>query len=214
MTRAGGRGQAPDFRVVHYHGPVLGRVDDVFECQARVVGDRVMIECGGPQAVRAQSRHEFERGLRVEHPVPVLTAEVAHQVVNGESEADLQRGVRVPAINRQQEGNGAREMRRQPHQQPPLLARFANQLEAQLLEVAQPAVDQFGRPAGRAAGEIARFNQRDFQTAQSRLARFGSVSSSAIGSSFPRSRFARTLDVGRPEESDKWAVPEQLFTKP
>ena len=130
-----------------------------------------MIEGGGPQAVRAQSRHELDRGLSVEHPVPVLTAEVAHQVVNGESEADLQRGVRVLVINRQQERNRAREVRRQPHQQPPLLARFADQLEAQLLEVAQPAVDQLGRPAGRAAGEIARFHQRDFQTAQSRLTR-------------------------------------------
>ena len=38
-ARAGRRCQAPDFRVVHRDGTVLGGVKDVFECQARVVGD-------------------------------------------------------------------------------------------------------------------------------------------------------------------------------
>src|SRR5439155_20796069 len=53
-----------------------------------------------------------------------------------------------------------------PQQQPAFVQGLVDQPEVATFEVAQPAVDEFGRDAAGAGGEIALVDQSDAQTAQ------------------------------------------------
>ena len=101
----------------------------------------------------------------------VFFAQPAEQVVKRQPQANLERRVWVACINGQQERDGFHQVRRHTGEQPALAARLAHELEFVLLEVAQPAMNQFRGPAGGAGGEIARLDQSDFHPRQRRLAR-------------------------------------------
>src|SRR5271169_1054756 len=110
----------------------------------------------------------------------VFASEVAQQIVERKSQTNFEGRIRVALINGKQEGDRPRQMRRELQQQAALAARFMHQLELELLEIAQSAVNQFGRPAAGAAGKVARFDQYDFKATQGGVARRGrSVDSTA-----------------------------------
>ena len=173
LMRAGARGEGKraDLSVVRNYRAVLGGVENEFQCEARVVGLRVVIDRGGAQAL-ALKRRNCSRGLvGLEHAMAVRAPEVSEQIVKRQAEADLERVVRIAVIYREQEGQRASQVRRELAQPAPLGARFVDEPEIELLEITQPAVDELGRAAGSAAGKILGLNQRHLQAAQRRLAR-------------------------------------------
>ena len=67
-------------------------------------------------------------------------------------------------------GHGSHEVRRKPGQeQPPLAQRLAHEAQVEHLEVAQAAVDQLARAAGRARRDVARLHERDREPAGGRV---------------------------------------------
>src|SRR5687767_6102352 len=62
-------------------------------------------------------------------------------------------------------------MRRDAKQGATLAARLEDEVQVTVFEVPDPAVYQSRRTARRAAGEVARFEQRDAQAAQRRVTR-------------------------------------------
>ena len=71
-----------------------------------------------------------------------------------------------PVLEREQEGRGMNQMRRDLlDQEPPLVQRLANQFDVEALEVAQPAVDQLARTARGSRSEVALFDKSHRQAA-------------------------------------------------
>ena len=82
----------------------------------------------------------------------------AHDVVDADAEAGVST-VDPPALQRVDELNGLGQVRAERLQgEPAFLEGFEDQTEVELLEVAQTAVEQLGRTAGGAGGEVAGFD--------------------------------------------------------
>ena len=144
---------------------MLGGVEGVFKSQPRVIRFRVVVERGRAQPFPAKGGYRPQSFLRAQHAVAIAPAQVSEQVVNGKPQSNLERRVRITFVNREEEGDGPGKVRGELQEQPPLPPGFVDELEIELFEVTQAAVDQLGRAAGSAARKVACLNQCHFQSA-------------------------------------------------
>jgi hypothetical protein len=96
-----------------------------------------------------------------------------------------------------EERHRAHQVRREPGgEQPPLAQRLVHQPELQLLQVAQAAVDQLRRPAGRAGGDVARLDQRHGQPARRGVERGTGPGDAATDDDHVEPLRAQAVEVG------------------
>ena len=132
----------------------------------RVVNLGVVVAHRARQPVRGQRGGQLQRAAGGQVPVmrngPVRSF---HRVVEGQPGPDV-RPLDHLLVQREQERDGLDQMRGElGHQQVAFPQRLADQLEVELLQVPQPAVDQLARPARGARGQVARLHQGDPQAA-------------------------------------------------
>ena len=93
----------------------------------------------------------------------------AQVVVEEEPEPD-QQGRAQAAMMREHEPERPDDVRGHGEQHLPLAQRLAHQAEGEVLQVAQPAVDELGRGRGRAAGQVGLLRQQHGQSAPGGIA--------------------------------------------
>ncbi len=93
------------------------------------------------------------------------------KVIQRQAGAQLQPFGQPGIVERQQEGQRAHQVRRNPHQMAPLAQGFAHQAEFHIAQIAKPAMGQLGIVGTGGAGEVARFHQSDLQPAQGAITR-------------------------------------------
>ena len=138
--------------------------------EAGVVDLGVEIADPAGHGVLAQRGHGTQAaGAR---QVPVAwhrRVEPGEPVVEQEARAH-ERTVPGSALEREQQRHGVDEVRRELlREQPALMERLAHEADVELLEVAQPSVDELARPARRAGGEVALLDQRHGEAAAGRI---------------------------------------------
>ena len=94
-----------------------------------------------------------------------------HQIVELQTDADLPRLASRAAIQRNEELERLDEMRAQRQQPLALAQRLMHEIELEMLEISQPAVDEPRRRAARPAADVAAIEEQRLQAAQRRLAR-------------------------------------------
>src|SRR5579884_3823335 len=106
-----------------------------------------MIERARPQPVCPKARNAPKKLVLAQHLMAVRRAKISQKIVNRETQAYLERRIRIAVVNRNQERHRPRQVRRKLTQQPSFAPCFAHQTEFKLLKIAQAAVDQLGRTA-------------------------------------------------------------------
>ena len=158
--------EADDGDVVGDRGAVVGGGAGDGHRVAGVVDLGVVVLEGADHRVVAHRRRDPHRLALGEVTVPghSLVA-AAERVVEDHPGADVGR---FPALlQREEEGDGADQVRGQRLQQEAALAqRLADQAEVYLLEVAEPAVDQLARARRGPGGVVARLQQRHREAAR------------------------------------------------
>lgn len=91
------------------------------------------------------------------------------QVVKSEAGADRETRSRTVAVDRQEDLDRSDELRDMLEEPGPLAQRLAHQLELQMFEVAQPAVDHLRRPRRRLRPALPLLEQRDVVVAPRQL---------------------------------------------
>ena len=97
--------------------------------------------------------------------------QAGEQVIHQQPHAQRQQGIGIAAIYRKDETRRSDQVWRHLQQHLAFLHRLGDELEVELLQIPQPAVDELGRPTARARSEIVLLDQRDTKAAQARLAR-------------------------------------------
>jgi len=103
--------------------------------------------------------------------VSLLCRDARHLLVRPQPGAQLHHAGARPAVHRQRHALGDREVRRDLAQRPPLGRGLEDEPDLTLLEVAQAAVDQLGRAARGARGEISALDECGAQSAHRSIAR-------------------------------------------
>ena len=132
----------------------------------RVIDLRVVVEHGAGEPVRRQRRRALQRSARGQVPVPRHRPPRAlHRVVQHQARAHV-RPLDHLLVQRVQERDRLDQVRGElGHEQVAFPQRLVDQLEVELLQVPQAAVDELARPARRARGQVARLHQGHPQAA-------------------------------------------------
>ena len=150
-------------------GAACERGSEHRERQPRVILDPVVVDDPAGQALAPQVRRVLDRARRPkvlrEPAVPPRTEQVVQEDAAPVEALVEQRD----AVDREEERLQGHEVRREPEQPRALLQRLVDQPEVELLQVAQPAVDQPGRPPGRPRGDVALLHERSAQSAARRV---------------------------------------------
>ena len=148
---------------------VGGRRADGRQRVAGVVGLGVVVEQPTGQGVALEGRGQLERSGAGQLLVARHRARAAHRVVEGQAGGDVG-ALPAAAGQRVEEGDRLDEVRCDAAQhQLALLERLAHEVEVHLLEVAQAAVEELGRPRRRAGGEVALLDEGRRETAGGRV---------------------------------------------
>ena len=134
-----------------------------------VVGLGVVVEQAAGQRVALEGRGELERAGAGQLLVARHGAGAAHRVVERQPGRDV--GPLPAAVGqRVEEGDRLDEVRGDAAQHElALLERLAHEVEVHLLEVAQAAVEELGRPGRRAGGEVALLDEGGRQATRGRV---------------------------------------------
>ncbi len=136
---------------------------------ACVVLDAVVVEQATAEAVASEGRREVERLDPREAPMPAAVVPGAEDVVQGQSGVvEGLRQVRQP-VDREEQRLDPDEVRGQRQQVRALGEGLADQAEPELLEVAQPAVDQPGRARRRPGRDVVLLHERRPHPARDRI---------------------------------------------
>ena len=126
----------------------------------RVVDLRVVVEHGAREPVGGQRRGAFQRAAGGQ--VPVMRHRPAgslHRVVQDQARPDVG-ALDHLLVQRVHEGNRLDQVRGElGHEQVAFPQGLVDELEVELLQVPQAAVDELARPAGGARGQVARLHQ-------------------------------------------------------
>src|SRR5262245_11051903 len=96
-------------------------------------------------------------------------APASQQIIKPQSKSHFQRAVVIPPpilVDWDDERKGAGEPRRISSKHRSFAQPFAYEREIEMLQIPQPAMDEFCRTAGRTGGEISLFDERDAQAAR------------------------------------------------
>ena len=154
--RAGDAGPREDEGAV-----LLGRPRDRKGEPGVVLDPVVEHECAA-KTVPPERGRRLERVGHAEEAVPAAVPSRAEEVVQREA-APVERPREHGAVQREQQRLEADEMRSEPKKAAPLGERFADEPEPELLEVAEPAVDEPRRPARRPRGDVRSLHQGDVE---------------------------------------------------
>ena len=156
------RAQRRAARAREHDGAAIACVDGVQHHEARIVDPGVRIDEATP-VIGAQRRAGDVRA-QVDARGGGEAAPPREMVVEEQPGADEPRGTQVRGV-RHDEVQRPDEVRRGGEQHLALAQRLAHQAEVQLLEVAQPAVDELGARRGGVRGEIVLLAQHHRQAA-------------------------------------------------
>ena len=140
-----GRNQAGDPHVVGDLGPVGRRRPDRGDDQSGVVALGIEIHRPAGQPRFPDQRLGKQKVSLAERPVAAHITPRGKDVVQGQPGRDFPAGHPVALEDRQDEGEGPDQVGGETEQNPTLLQRLPDQVEAALFEIAQPAVDEAAR---------------------------------------------------------------------
>src|SRR5262249_35339623 len=134
----------------------------------------VVIEERAFQSLRIELRRETQRFIATQSTMAREVVPPSQQIVKPQSQPHLQRAIVVPPrifVDRNDEWERPGESRSGLCQDRAFAKSFGDEGEVEMFQVPQPAVDEFGRAAGCACGEITLFDQRDTQATRRRVKR-------------------------------------------
>ncbi len=146
------------------------RVDGVLQRHARVVGGAVVIEEPTLELLAQERRLQLVDATGAHGAVQLGRAEFGKAVINPQADVEDEQPRAIALVDRHQEFERPDQVRRQLHQERPLVGALEHQPELRVLEVAQAAVHQLRRFGRRSRREIGFLDERDFQAAQRRVA--------------------------------------------
>ena len=160
-----------DLRRRPHHRAVASRGTRDGEGVPGVIGLGVEVPHSTDQRIRPQPREHPQGGAPAEVLLPRHAGVAAHRVVQRQAGGHVRP---LPPVvgQRIEERNRLDQVRGQPgRHQLPLAQRLAHQAELELLQIAQAAVEQLGRPARGSGGEVARLDQSHGQPTGGRVER-------------------------------------------
>src|SRR5205823_4961902 len=202
-------------RVGFHERAVRGRVERVLDDEPLGIARlRVEVARAADEPVRVQARELREQRVARERRVTRERAVRRQPVVEREPERDLPALAPRALVDGNAELERRDEVRREAQQPLALLERLAHEPDLEVLEVAEPAVNEPRGRAARATGEIVALDEEHREPRERGLARDrGAVDAPADHDHVERSargrggrRFARVLAQGR-----VWPVPRTWY---
>ena len=147
------------------------RVDDELDDDALVVHARVEVARGAIHAAVLERGRELDGVRGGDHGVTAERRAAREHVVQGEADAHHPSRARLRPGERDEEGEGPREMRRHPQQSVALMQRLAHEAHLEVLEIAQPAMRELARARAGAGREVVLLDEEDGHPAGGGVAR-------------------------------------------
>ena len=172
VDAAGAARDRLDLAVVVHACAVPGGGERVLEAEALGKEQQVVeVVAGAAQVVGADRGLEGQRVDRAQHARALPLAARRQEVVEPHADAHRDEPALGAAVDGDEEGQRAHEVRREALEGLLLAEGLADELEVEELEVAQAAVDELGRFRRRARGEVALLEEGDGGAPQSEVAR-------------------------------------------
>ena len=156
--------------VIQYRGAGVRRVNDVGECQTRIVRGGVPIRRTAEQTRTRNHRFNGDNSIAAEAFVPADISKQRQQIVQPEPGAKFPSGNPRSFVDRPCEPQGMHEFRCDAQQRPALTTGLEHQMQIGMLQVSHAAVNQPRRSAGSTAGEIVTFHECDRQATKGGVA--------------------------------------------
>src|SRR4051812_37288728 len=151
--------------MVDHNGAGLLRRYHVRERESSVVGRSVVVTGAANQVLAAKRRLLTRDLFRREQTVTLHVAEHGQRVVHEQADSELPQRNSRALIHGPREPEWPHEVRGDAEEGASLAARLEYEMEMPMLEIANAAVNEARRPAGRSAREVVSLHERRLETA-------------------------------------------------